>query len=622
MKTWIKKTIFFISVISVGSFGLLTSAQTTWNQIPEINPDGQCMVCAMTPEVVHSFIQRSYGVLAIVASPDETKNNEIFNSPKWLFNQWVLQSLPNPWQTWTSSNSAFPNTTILNSAFQGLKKNISTKVQWFSATTQILANSVLSRDYLVWFWIVMRPAPFVRDYKKLIDLDNAISAELFDSAMQGAMNNVISTEHLKQINDLTKKYEWWNMSVFSTWWFVLSPNTTYGNLLQTIRSMGKKHRTAVAFPEISPEAYFGGDDLKQISKWNIAITRWQNYAEIIKESYGCATALLACDESFSNFSQNMTSISQNMKKWWVDSIKQIKTAVIRLQKSLQSAKEAMKYAMTKEQTLKSKVCKPEYDNSLNLEIRKKVWEDVDGEQWFVFMSEQIWWIKSRYKVFRQDPLQARQKTSSSENEARTECNFKTRDMWTDEKSNQGIEDFLSTERELLNTQYGATIRSAQKDKSLFGQWLALLGKVFHTSVNINGAPMSSEQNTIPKQIQDELKSIADGQTTDKAKKKNIIDDLMSSNYNIDSEKYNSLLQFENDISDTINQTIYNHDLDQSETVQADSTNTTKAIWAMVQKIRFATKMIWDKQNVNSLINNLGKACEWQCSNAGWVCRSD
>ena len=73
---------------------------------------------------------------------------------------------------------------------------------------------------------------------------------------------------------------------------------------------------------------------------------------------------------------------------------------------------------------------------------------------------------------------------------------------------------------------------------------------------------------------------------------------------------------------SIEQTTNEHVINYNQITINDTTDITKAIWQMVQQIRFSTHAIKDKDKPNSLINNLWNACEWQCAKVGGKCRSD
>jgi len=596
-------------------------AQNNLNQntIPEVNTD-ECLTCAMTPEILHRFIERNYDILSTIETLDRWERWWEYNSPRWLFNQWWLPSIPSPNQTWNSMSWFTSQYSILNSTFQGLRKNIKAKIQWFGTTASILSHNVFNRDFLIWFGIIFRQSPFVRDYKKLIELDNLISDKLFDTSMWWGLKDAIHPDHIKKINELTKKYEWWNMWVFEDWWLTIQSNATYKDLYSVLRAMNKKHRNVLAFPNISSKLHFGWEDIKSLSKSKILVKRAQNYAEILQESYTCVKWFV-CDTSFSKFWYNMSKISENMKKWWYDSVKQIQSSVVRLQKSMQSFSEAIKYRSSQEQTLNSTICQSIYDNKLETNIWIKIWSNIDNEEWFVFFSLDIWKPKSWHKAYRQDESQDRQIEPSSENEAWTECNFKTWNMWTDEQSRNQIYDFLSRERELLNTQFGLEIYDANKDKSFF--WRVFNVRWFP---KFERKPKSqealSQESSIPSETQDLLDNMSQWQQRDLEQKRKIMDEIMNYNYWIDWEKYEKLVKLEDSIEFAIQDTIQNHDLDISQSIYSNSDQTTKAIASMVQKVRFATDMIWNKQNSNSLINNLWKACEWQCANAWWVCYAE
>lgn len=92
-------------------------------------------------------------------------------------------------------------------------------------------------------------------------------------------------------------------------------------------------------------------------------------------------------------------------------------------------------------------------------------------------------------------------------------------------------------------------------------------------------------------------------------KKDIIKELMSTDYPLDAKKIAALQDYKQTLLDASAYIIADHTKALEQAMLAQPTDSAKAIYAMVAKIRYATHLIKDMDNPQSLVNNLGTACE-------------
>lgn len=607
----IEKSLFLIILVLFANIlsPILTFAQTT----PTKKEDPKiCIACSITPKWVSDFIKFSYEVLWIIAKPKVEPDKQL-QWPEWLFSQWVLNTIDSPRN---------PNKTekdMFNSIKKWMKNNASTLFQSFETTALVMWRLLNPKDLVVWIRTVLRyPDPIVRDYKKVLDLDDALSDRLYQLWTEWQFSKIVNIDQIWAIKQASKKYQWSWQTLFAQDWFIIKPSVTYWQIVQFLRVLNTKYKTFITINKSSQ--FWDMDDLKKAWKENISIVFSPTLRTDLENDYSCARSIFSkCKNNWKLFIENIKNILKSTKKDWLTSIMTFKTSMVRLQKAMQWTTMRKK----KKSTQCSNKTKRYELNWTNTKNKWRVYIDPDTKQEYLYVNNN--W--ERTQVLLQEDKDS-WKTIWTESPVKesvvlTNCQFKTREMWSNPKSKADIKDFLNRENELLRTQYWVYIKNAKYDKSLIWRWLSLLKPNREKQIKNN---IKNKVQTFESNVSDKIANSVDKFKSffnlwDREQKK-ILKELMWTDYNIDASKFKSIWNLYNDLYSSIQQTTAEHIINYNQITLNDTTDITKAIGQMVQKIRFSTHNIKDKDKPNSLINNLWEACEWQCVNQGWKCWSE
>jgi len=342
--------------------------------------------------------------------------------------------------------------------------------------------------------------------------------------------------------------------------------------------------------------------MKEISKWDFSLIFQDDYGKILTDEYACTRVIWACSDNFTKFGQAMKEVWNNFSSAAKDSANEIKQSVITLQKALQG--------ITNRDRKISTQCTRARNPLLGVEERKKV--DTESESIIYIRYNKA---KNGTKAAREKQEWAWQPTQITETQAYKECNFSTWAMWLDPETKKENQAFIQRERELLATQYGIYVKDATIDKSIRWQWDKLLDTI-RTNV-IETKQKAAEESYLT----DTESSITKQQQDAKKAKKTAIAIIQQQQYTLDADKLKSLQSYEDILNTTLDTTISSHTQALQEATLTDTRPITKAIAAMVQKIRYTESMVADRNNKDSLIRNLWEACELQCGNLWGKCRS-
>ena len=558
--------------------------QQDWNSQENI-----CLACWATPGGLQGFIRFVEWVLSEIQKAKSTSHDlRNFTTPEWLFTEWWFEI--NDWEL-TESWSKKDAKNAPQKLYRGIKRSFQQRMQTLWTTMNIMTKIVTMNPWLS-FLIIFKSQPVIRDWKKLSKLENQILDTMVDLGAAWANKAKLSKEHTLKIEKLMANYTQ-SVNLFDMNKSYIKSNAKYSQLLKLLRTMVGKYKYFIWLNNINKLRK--KSDVKKISKWKIAFYLQNEHIVNLADSYWCTSILWQCSDNFIKFKQSMIAL---WKDWWSSvsqSLNQMRSAVVRLNKALQ-------WAWNRKRK-KSNKCKRRRNNNLKVyERRKKEWG-----WWEKTLLRQIkpknWW-----KPYREKQIWDGQAMQISETEAFDTCEFTTFAMWLDDNANKDTKEFLQREKELLSTQYGNQIKDARLDKSIrwqvtnFSQW--------------------SNNKKSKNNVMDNVAKWLTQQTQNQSEKKSISQQIINDNIEIDIQSLDNIDKLEKKLYTSISSTIDSHQKSLGKSTKADVRPIMKTLATTVQKVRYNTRLAGDKSFKKSIVNNLWKACDWQCNNLWWKCRSD
>ncbi len=604
------KTFFFTKIITLLVFvfflifqniSFAQTEQTTNKQ------EDKCNSCYITSKYITNRDNFTKEIANILEIKNFSRHEEL-KWPNWLFSLWVLKAPDNPNYSKKDIKRYF------STLKKRIKENYSTVIQSIAITTTILAKLTFSLDFVANVRVVLRyPAPIVRDYKKILKIDKRIWDLLFDLWTYWKLDEILSLNQINKIQEISKKYEWKHW-LFDKDWVSIGAWATFGQTIKVLRKINNKFKTFMTLNKISQ--FWDENDIKEVSKWNIYIKLSPNLWKEIKENYDCVRWIFKCKNWYKLFMDNLSSIRQDIKKSAKDFYLKFPQEAKRLYKTLQ-------WTLVNIDKLKPTDCdfvkKTFLLNWKTYSVKGR--DRIDPDTQFEYIYYKDWDKRYQVELTTKDNLNIWKQSLVNQSLVYTNCKFRSRKMAQDPEDQKRIEKYLEKENQMLITQFRKYINASKEDPTLIWQWIKLLknsinrASILEQEINSNLKDFESNINEEYKQVDNVYNETNYLRSVLKWVSNKDIDD-------IDLRVKNNLLDLKNQLSQSIQSTIQEHQEVLWITIISDTTDITKAIWQMVQQVRYNTDLIENKDNPSSLINNLWKACEWQCANRWWKCRSE
>lgn len=301
----------------------------------------------------------------------------------WGFTQANLRDMP---------DFRLYNNNILSAGILNLNRNLNQKAQATMTTTVILSTlttQMIAKDWPLNLAVLAQNDAILRDWQKLQALDLLIADEVFYLWVGGGYFSTLDPTDRTAIQQILNRYVG-ETSLFEKS-VVIPSDTKYKHIMFFIQKIVSKHKSVVALWQASTP--FWQEDLREWSKWWIAVTFWQWYDEELHTVYKCVRWITnQCPWAFADFSKDMKKITQG----WSD---RAKKAIEDMKESLQFLRFALrwkKYFDTEnsesEQRKATEQQFLEKEQRLQYSIYWLEWRKTDQWWWVSWWADTALWI--------------------------------------------------------------------------------------------------------------------------------------------------------------------------------------------------------------------------------------
>lgn len=426
--------------------------------------------------------------------------------------------------------------------------------------------------------ILFRQKPFMRDRNTLQEIDGNIDDLIWDIWMQGLLYKSVSSEIMSDLVEISERYTE-VYPIFSQ--FQINGNITYVKLVFMLDKINRIMKNF--FTEESMFTYQKNAQRfeKDMAKWNsVTISFNHEYLVKLSDSYACVKGkawFKNCGGSLQNFASDVSHI-------WTD----VKT---QFEKAWKEIKESSKKLA---------------------EVSKSVWKVVKNKYtngWDLWLTDdQVELLRDVYGINTAKLTKQQWLSLSSLFNGSAGANIKnsitiSSDAWNSEIKSQKQETNKASKAEATDD----SIKDQEFEKFSDYQKNKYCIRKLNTVKNPN------EESKWYKKCMNVLS------TENKLYLKNG-DDSYIETY-VSKGRVNYYTGMITYLNESVDDTLSELDLDKAVVMYSQSLDTTRyfvEIWAYIHNI--VDNVIWTKNwSSNTIVNNLGKACETQCSNKWWMC---
>ena len=499
------------------------------------------------------------------------KDREIYS---WLTKRWLF-----------SYGTLSVGSMFLNSLKSSINKTTQSAVdiaRAFEYATAIVTKNVwtiaFSAEWIGDMLVLFRQKPFMRDRNTLQEIDGSIDDLLWDVWMQGMLKKPVSASILAQVNEIALKYTGAE-PIFAQ--FQINGNASYIDLILMLNDLNRLMKNF--FTVESVLIYQKNVRLfeRNILEWDTLIVSFNHeYLTKLSESYLCvkwSKWLKNCGNSFSSFASDVRHIWTDVKLEFESAWKQIKES----SKKLAEAWKNM-----------GKVMKNKYVNG--------------GDLWLT--DDQVELLSSVYginvsKLTKQQGLSLATILNWTAWKNIKNSTYISSDSWGSQFRSEKLESSEMIEEEITD----ATITESNFDKlssylkkkscikRLNKKWLSDSDKVkwknkcmtvlWNDDIFLNDKISSYIEYYVP-----------DGRVSD----------------------FTGMIDY---LNESIKGTLSELDMDKAVVMYSQNLDSTRyfvEMWYYIHGI--VDSVIWSKNwSSDTIVNNLGKVCEAQCSNKWWRC---
>lgn len=199
-------------------------------------------------------------------------------------------------------------------------------------------TQIIFKDGPLGMMVLFNSLPVVTNYKKLLELDQAIANRMFDLAENGDYFKKLTPEDLERARNVLSEY---NVSEAATMMLhpksQISDGASYHNILRMLWGMTSRYKTFAATNRIKQ---FTNSD---ISNGGVTIGWNAVYTETMQSEYECARGLAtACNQSVQTFIKNIGKIAGGAADDSNKALEEFKGALADLKSTYQSTKSSVK----------------------------------------------------------------------------------------------------------------------------------------------------------------------------------------------------------------------------------------------------------------------------------------
>lgn len=264
---------------------LIQPSMTVFAQQSNTQTEQRCVACSVTPQQMQYHITFIEDVLAQIQTI--APSGRLIGRPQvWWFQWGLFEAQEKPqWLWWMFSNFI---------------QNLNQKVQtaWVLWMLTVAFPLDFLRDGWLSFVILTRSSPLVRDFKKLMDIDTAISDKIFAIAQGWWYYKTIDPQTLTRINQIFQKNVTNQMFMPS---YTISSSVRYGEMTRFLSRINRKMKYFLALK--TPTSLRGERSTK-----NISVTYNPVFEQQLTERYQCTRWFGQCNQSFKNFSSNIKNV--------------------------------------------------------------------------------------------------------------------------------------------------------------------------------------------------------------------------------------------------------------------------------------------------------------------------
>jgi len=324
-----KKLNIFVYII----LSLLLFQNVFWG-MAFADDEEECYVCSRMSNEMQMYV--NFQVEMIWALSQVHADREIYSwlTKRWLFSYGTL-----------SAGSMFLNS-LKNSINKTTQSAVDLTRSLTYATAIVNKNAwtiAFSAEWVGDMLVLFRQKPFMRDRNTLQEIDGSIDDLLWDVWMQGMIKKPVSANILSQVNELALKYTEAE-PIFSQ--FQINGNVSYGKLIFMLNDLNRLMKNFFTTESISVYQKNAKRFEKEISKWDTVIVSFNHeYLTKLSESYTCvkwSKWLKNCGNSFSSFASDVRHIWTDVKLEFESAWKQIKESSKKLAEAWKTMGKVMK----------------------------------------------------------------------------------------------------------------------------------------------------------------------------------------------------------------------------------------------------------------------------------------
>lgn len=533
--------------------------------------EAECYVCSRMSNEMQMYV--NFQVEMIWALSQVHKDREIYSwlTKRWLFSYWTF-----------SAGSMFLNS--LKNSINKTTQSALDATRSIEYSTFIVAKNAWTIAFSAeWLWdmlVLFRQEPFMRDWNTLQEIDGSIDDLLWDVGMQWMLSKSVSSEILAQVNEIAQKYTEAD-SVFSK--FQVDWNVSYGKFILMLNDVNRLMKNFFTTESISVYKKNVNMFEKEVKKWKsvVVISFNHDYLTKLSESYACVKGV----KWYKNCGGSLTSFASDVKHIGSDVSVEFKNARKQIKDSSKKLAEASKSV--------GKVMKAKYVDGWDLgltddqvELLRDVYgintEKLTKQQWLSLSSIINWtaWKNIKNSVsISQDVIEGKIKSQKKESEK----------IMNEETTNDSI-----TKEKFKK------MSSYTKKKSCMKR----LNRVWVSSTWAN----KTRQETCLTELWSDSFLLKEDVTS-------------YVEFYIPDGRIHDFTGMIEYLNNSIDDTLAELDLDKAVVMYSQNLDTTRyfvEIWAYIHGM--VENIIWSKNGASdTIVNNLGKACEAQCSNKWWRC---
>ena len=558
-----KLKLFVYIILSLWAF------QNTFWGIVFADDEEECYVCSRMSNEMQMYV--NFQVEMISALKQVSTDRDIYSglTKRWIFSYGGL-----------SLGSMFLNSlkSSLNKTTQAAVDSVRA-AEWASVIVAKNAWTIgFSAEWVGDMLILFRQKPFMRDRNTLQEIDGNIDDLIWDIWMQGMLYKSVSSEIMSDLVEISERYTE-AYPIFSQ--FQINGNITYVKLVFMLDKINRIMKNF--FTEESMHTYQKNAKRfeKDMSKWN-SVTISFNHEYLIKlsDSYACVKGkawFKNCGGSLQNFAADVSHI-------WTDVKTQFEKAWKEIKESSKKLAEVSKSVW--------KVMKNKYTNGWDLwltDYQVELLRDVYGINTDKLTKQQWLSLSSLFN----GTAGANIKNSITISSDAWGSEIRSQKQETKKASESEATDDSVTDREFEN------FSDYQKNKYCIRK--------------LNRVKNPNEESKWYKKCMNILST--ENKLYLKGWDNSHIETYISK-WRVDY--YTGMIAY---LNESVDDTLSELDLDKAVVMYSQSLDTTRyfvEIGAYIHNI--VDNVIWTKNWAsNTIVNNLGKACETQCSNKWWMC---